>query len=98
MAVVPTLDFTDGSGSIAVGGTAQDAFAKNAGRQYLLIQNISATALWVDFNKNAVQDQPSIRLDAGASLELGSHSGVVPTGRVSVNNGTGGAKFVAKQA
>lgn len=92
-------NFTDGSGSIAVGGTAQDALGANGGRNYLLLQNLAAENLFVNFGVTAVLDQPSIRLQPGDVLEFGAQSsGMVPTGRISVIAATTGSKFVLKTA
>lgn len=89
----------DGSGSVAVGGTSQQVFTANTGRQYLLVQNISAETAWINFGIAAVQDQPSIKIAAGAAIEYSSAgTGVVPTGTVNIVTATGGSKFVAKQA
>lgn len=99
MGAIPGGNLVDGSGSIAAGGTAQDVFATNHGRQYLLIQNISDTTMWVNFGTDAVEDQPSIQIVAGAALEFSAAgTGVVPTARVSIRCSTIAKKFVAKQA
>lgn len=99
MSAIPAGSLIDGSGSIATGGTAQQVFTQNTGRQYFILQNISSGDLWVNFGTTAVQDQPSIKLVAGASLEFSAAgTGVVPTALVSVIGATTGQKFVAKQA
>lgn len=87
--------FKDGSGSIAVAATAQDVFSANSGRNYLLIQNVSTADLWVNYGVTAVADQPSIKLEAGASIVF--ECGFIPTGRVSITGATLGQKFVAKE-
>lgn len=99
MAAVPVGVFTDGSGAIASGGTAEDALPANGGRQYVLVQNIDdADDLWVAFGEDAVIDE-CFRLVAGASIEFGGASTlIVPTGRVSVLGATTGNKFIAKAA
>ena len=94
---------TDRSGSITLGGSAQQIAAANAARRYLLIQNISTTALWVNIGATAVQDQPSITLQACAAAGDGSggvltfEGSFVPTALVSIIGPTTGAKFVAKE-
>ena len=92
-------NLVDGSGAIATGGTSQQVFARNVGRQYLLIQNISDETMWVNFGIAAVQDQPSIRIVSGAALEFSSAgTGVVPTATVNIISATTGKKYVAKEA
>lgn len=99
MSAIPGGSLTDGSGAIAAGGTSEEVFAENVSRQYLFLQNLHATeALWVNFGTAAVADQPSIRVDAGATLLFsGAVSGVVPTATVNVLGPTTGNKYVAKE-
>ena len=90
------ITLTDRSGSIATGATAQQLAAANGTREYLLIQNVSAEDIWINFGITAVADQPSIKIAAGQSREwtvLG-----VPTASVSIIAATTGSKFVAKEA
>lgn len=99
MAAIPSGALVDGSGTISSGGTAQEVFARNDGRQYLLIQNHSDEDLWVNFAIDAEADQPSIKVYAnGGSLEFGHHTGAVPTAAVSVFGATTGKAFTAKEA
>lgn len=84
----------DRSGAITAGGTAQTVEAPNAGRSYILIQNVSVGDLWVDFGETAVVDAPSIKVAADASLVF--DSGFVPSGAISVIGATTGQKFTAK--
>ena len=51
------------SGTITLGGTAQQLAAANASRKYLIIQNLSSGDLWFNFAITAVQSQPSKRLE-----------------------------------
>jgi hypothetical protein len=96
---IPSGALVDGSGTITLGGTAQTVFAANISRQYLLIQNVSAEDMWVNFGIAAVANQPSIKLVAGASVEFSvGGTGVVPTASVSVIAATTGSAFTAKQA
>lgn len=90
------LGVYDKSGTIATGGTAQDAVAADTGRQYLLIQNIDAAEdLWVNFGTNAVSASAgSILVPAKSSLVF-EHV-ACPTGRVSVVAATTGHKFTIK--
>lgn len=95
----PAGSLIDGSGTVTLGGTSQQVFTANAGRQYLLIQNHSDTDLWVNFGTAAVADQPSIKVYAnGGTVEFGAgHTGVVPTATVNVIGATTGKSFTAKQ-
>lgn len=93
--VVPGGALTDRSGDIDNGGTAQDIAALNAARKYFFLQNISDTDMWFNWGVDAVADQPSIKLAAGANYE--TNSGFIPTGRVSLICATTGKKYVAKE-
>ena len=87
--------FTDGSSTIATGGTAQTVFASNASRRYLLIQNNSSSDLWINFTTTAVQSQPSIRLVSYAIYVL--EGNFVSTEAVSIIGATTGQAYTAKQ-
>lgn len=96
---IPGGSLVDGSGTLAAGATAEDVFAANKGRQYLLVQNNSAGDLWVNFGSDAVQTQPSIKLVSGASVEFSAAgTGVVPTARVSIIGATLGQAYTAKES
>jgi len=84
------------SGSITLGGTAQELAAANTSRSYLFVMNIAGEDLWVNFGAVAVADQPSIRLYPGEAYENPPHW--CPTGSVSIIGATTGSKFVAKEA
>lgn len=91
------MDLTDRSGSVATGGTAQQVAAANPGRRYLLIQNVSDTAMWVNFGAVAVATQPSFLIAAsGGSLVF--EGSFVPTGLVSVFGATTGKAYTIKEA
>lgn len=92
---------TDKSGSITLGGTAQTIAAANQNRRYFLIQNISDTALWVNFGTTAVADQPSIKLGPDSGSGGGTlvfEGNFCPNGLVSLIGATTGKKFVCKEA
>lgn len=95
MTSVPGFAFFDISGTILVGGVSQQIAAVNEGRMYLLIQNLSSDNLWVNFGIPAVQNQPSIRLSAGSSIEFNRN--VVPTSSINIVGPTAGQAFTAKQ-
>lgn len=88
--------YTDKSGTITTGGTAQSLAAANASRRYLMVQNNSAGDLWINFGVTAIVGQPSIRLQPGdAWIEDGTF---VNTGSVSIIGATTGQTFSAKEA
>lgn len=95
--------FTDRSGTITSGGTAQTLAAANASRKYILIINISDTIMWVNFGVTAVQDSPSIPLMPSTAAGAGDggfveYEGLVcPSGLASIIGPTTGKKFVAKE-
>ena len=87
--------FTDGSSTIATGGTAQTVFASNASRRYLLIQNTSSSNLWLNFTTTAVQAGPSILLLPYAIMTF--EGNFVSTELVSIIGASTGQTFTAKQ-
>lgn len=92
------LGFTDGSGTLTLLNTEQDALAANAARRYLIVQNVDPTnVLWVDIDNDAVEDQPSFLLQPKGLGILVFEDGFIPTGRVSVIGGATGQKFVVKE-
>lgn len=100
MGAVGSGGLTDGSADLTLGGTAEEVFPQNYGRQYLFVQNVdTAEALWVNFGTAAVADQPSIKLLPGAAIEFSlAGTGVVPTAAVSVIAATTGHPYTAKEA
>lgn len=98
VSTTPTASaLTDGSGAITTGGTAQQIFAANAARKYLVIQNHSTDVLWVNFGVVAVASRPSIEIPPnGGSVTY--ESNFVPSGLVSIIGATTGDSFTAKQA
>ena len=86
---------TDGSGTITLGGTAQEVFAANATRSYLAIQNLSTENLWVNFGIAAVASQPSLKLIPNASFAM--ESSFVSNQSVSIIGATTSSAFAAKQ-
>jgi Fe-S cluster assembly iron-binding protein IscA len=89
--------FTNRSGAIEAGGTAQAVCSANARRQYLLFQNISDEDIWINFDGTAaVADQPSIKVWSGMTMEWSGS--FIPTGAISVIAATIGSKYVCKEA
>jgi hypothetical protein len=90
-----TGDLVNRSGSIIAGSVAQQVAAAVAQRRYIIIQNVSAGDLWIDFGVAAVEDQPSIRLSAGATFVMeGSY---ICGQSISIIGAAPGQKFTAKE-
>lgn len=84
------------SGTITTGGTAQDVYDKRDGpKYYFLFQNISDTAMFIDFGRTATSTS-SIKLGPGEAWE--PPAGVIFTGNLSVLCATTGKAFVCKLA
>ena len=90
------IEFTDRSGSITAGGTAQTAAAANPARRYIVLQNTSDTVMWYNFGVTAVASQPSFSLAAGARVEFAGP--LIPTALLSVIGATTGKIFTCKEA
>lgn len=86
---------TNRSGTITTGGTAQSLFPANLVRQGGLIQNLSASDLWVNDLGAAAATQPSIRVPPGALYEWPLHA--VPVTAVSIFGATTGQAFSARE-
>lgn len=84
---------TNRSGTIAVGGTAQNAVGTNATRRYLLVRNPknAAESLWLNLVGTATAASPSLELAAGDDYI--AESGFIPTNAVSVFGLTTGHAF-----
>lgn len=89
------VSFTDHSGTLAANNTAQQVMPANLNRKYLLIQNVSAIALWINFNTDANADQPSIKLVADGSFVM--EASAIVTDSVSIIGLTSGSSFTAKE-
>lgn len=85
----------DNSDAITTGGTHQSVCGANPDRAYFLFQNISDTAMWINFGVNAVADQPSILIPAGGAFVM--EGSFVSTETVDVMCATTGKKFVSKE-
>src|SRR3954453_5592796 len=77
---------TDGSGSIASGGTSQQLFAANTGRTWFLVQNVSAAVLYVNLGAAATADSNSIKLNPNVTYE--SPAQFCPSGIITIIGGT----------
>lgn len=88
----------DISGSITSGGTAQALAAADPNRCGFMIENLHATsALWFNVNLTAVENQPSIKVPAGALYETPPNlPASVVAGTLSIIGPTTSQTFTAK--
>ena len=66
---VTTSTETNISGTITLGGTAQNAAAANTSRIGFWIRNNSVASLWISTLATAVQSQPSLEIKPGELYE-----------------------------
>lgn len=81
----------DRSGSIITGGVAQQVAPANPLRGGLMIQNLSASDLWISTVGQASDAPGSIRISANALYELPAH--MIGTGVVSIYGLSTGQQF-----
>ena len=86
---------TDRSGTITLGGTAQQLAPAAVYRRWLFIQNISVGDLWINFTTTAVQTQPSIKIAAGGTFVMENSACTYEL--ISIIGATTGQAFVAKE-
>lgn len=94
--VNPSGAFTDRSGTITLGGTAQTIAVAQATRKTFIFENLSSESLWVNFGIAAVQNQPSFEVLPKGTLRLTSE--FISTELISVIGATTGSAFTAKEA
>lgn len=88
--------FTDRSGTITLGGTAQTLAAANTSRHYLIVVNDDTSeTLWINFTTAAVTSQPSIPIQPRGSYVL--ENSVISTELVSVIAATTSHAWTAKE-
>jgi hypothetical protein len=87
--------YTNRSGTITAGNSAQTIAALNAARFGYFIQNVSAGDLWFSTLATAVIGQPSIKLGSGQSVTVTSPD--VTTGAISIIGATTGQAFAARE-
>lgn len=95
VAFAPATTVASASGSITLGGTAQNAAAANANRKGYWVQNQSSGDLWINTLAAAVLDQPSLKIPAGGYFE--TPPGGAGTGAISIIGATTGQKFAARE-
>ncbi len=87
---------SDGSGTVAAGGSAQTLFGGIVPANGYLVQNNSAAALWVSDVGVASDSGASIQLAANGGL-FATPSGYKPAGAVSLYGATTGQAFAARR-
>src|SRR5579864_5874340 len=87
---------SDGSGTVATGGSAQTLFGGVVPANGFLVQNNSSVALWVCDTGTASNGGASIQIAANGGLFV-SPSGYKPAGAVSLYGGTTGQAFAARR-
>lgn len=94
--VVASGALTNRSGTITLGGTAQNAMASNASRKYLYLENPETATedLWFRFTGTAAAASPSKVLHPGDIYEVNAF---VPTQALSVFAATTAHAFTAEE-
>ena len=87
---------SDGSGTIAAGGSAQTLFGGAVPANGFLVQNNSSAALWVCDTGTASNGGASIQIAANGGL-FATPSGYKPASAVSLYGGTTGQAFAARR-
>lgn len=83
----------DGSAALTTGNTSEVARAKNPDRKWLYIGAVDDD-FWVDFDKAAVKDIPSIKVANGTALVFTTW---IPQGAVNIIGATTGKKYIVKE-
>jgi hypothetical protein len=87
---------SDGSGTVATGGSAQTLFGGIVPANGFLVQNNSSAALWISDVGAASAGGASIQLAASGGL-FTTPSGYKPAGTVSLFGATTGQAFTARR-
>jgi hypothetical protein len=87
---------SDGSGTVATGGSAQTLFGGIAPANGFLVQNNSSAVLWVSDAGTAAADGASIQVLANGGI-FATPSGYKPAGAVSLFGATTGQAFAARR-
>lgn len=91
----PTKTPIDISGTITLGGTAQQLVAANANRTGFMVQNNSDALLWISEIATAVENQPSIQIPIGETYIC--PEGACGVGAISIVGPTTGKTFTARE-
>ena len=87
---------SDGSGSVATGGSPQPLFGGTVPANGFLVQNNSSAALWICDTGTASNGGASLQLAANGGLFV-TPSGYKPAGAVSLYGATTGQIFAARR-
>ena len=87
---------SDGSGTVATGGSAQTLFGGAAPANGFLVQNNSSAGLWVSDVGAASNSGASIQIAANGGV-FATPSGYKPAGPVSLYGATTGQAFAARR-
>jgi len=87
---------SDGSGTLAAGGSAQTLFGGAVPANGYLVQNNSAAALWISDTGAASNGGASIQLMPNGGIFM-TPSGYKPAGPVSLFGATTGQPFAARR-
>ena len=87
---------SDGSGTLAAGGSAQTLFGGIVPANGFLVQNNSSAALWISDTGAASNGGASIQLAPNGGIFI-TPSGYKPAGAVSLYGGTTGQAFAARR-
>ena len=87
---------SDGSGTLAAGGSAQTMFGGIVPANGYLVQNNSSAALWISDTGAASNGGASIQLAPNGGIFM-TPSGYKPAGAVSLYGGTTGQAFAARR-
>jgi hypothetical protein len=87
---------SDGSGTVATGGSAQTLFGGTVPANGYVVQNNSSAALWISDVGVASAGGASIQITANGGT-FATPSGYKPAGAVSLYGGTTGQAFAARR-
>ena len=87
---------SDGSGTLATGGSAQTLFGGIVPANGFLVQNNSSAALWISDVGTAASGGASLQLAANGGI-FATPSGYKPAGAVSLYGATTGQAFAARR-
>jgi len=87
---------SDGSGTLATGGSAQTLFGGIVPANGFVVQNNSSAALWISDVGVAAAGGASIQLTANGGV-FATPSGYKPAGAVSLYGATTGQLFAARR-
>lgn len=88
--IIAVGDTTDRSGTIATGGTAQNAMAANTSRKGFILFNNSVGSLWVNFTGTATAGGGSVEVKASGYWSIDS---LCPRGAMSIIGATTGQAY-----